>query len=54
MADTLTDDVFFLTEKDKEFLIELWKLPFLEGCKRIGIKGEEIKTLYGTVVTIKR
>jgi hypothetical protein len=46
-------DPFVLTKKEREVLIEIWKLPFLEGCKKIGVRGREIVTPYGTLRIIE-
>ena len=46
------DDVI-LSDKEADFLIELFKLPFLERCKKVGIVGKEIETPFGTLRIIE-
>ena len=47
------EDAVVFSKEDIELLEELWKLPFLEGLKRIGCKGQEIKTPHGEIRIIE-
>ena len=47
------DDDIVMSDQEWDSLIEIWKLPFLEGCKKIGVVGREIETPYGTLRIIE-
>jgi len=46
------DDIVF-SDEEVDFLIQIFKLPFLQRCKKVGIVGKEIKTPFGTLQIIE-